>query len=88
MRLSLVGVTALTLTACAPDSATIDAEIQKFVRSYVTTTDITASLGMLDPVATVTSINGEGRILRGRDAIRDEANKHIAWSSPSLAGNS
>jgi ketosteroid isomerase-like protein len=78
MRSVVVLLAAFALTACAPDPATVDAEIQKFVRSYLTTTDITASLGMLDEVGRVTSINGEGRIMRGRDAIRDEANKHIA----------
>ena len=78
MRSGLALLAALVLTACAPDSATVDAEVQKLVSSYITNTDINASLGMLDPTAKVTSITGDGRIVRGTDAIRDEANKQIA----------
>jgi ketosteroid isomerase-like protein len=77
MRSELVLLAVLALTACAPDSASIDAEVQKLVSGYVTSTDINASLGMLDPTAKVTSITAEGRIVRGPDAIRDEASKQI-----------
>jgi ketosteroid isomerase-like protein len=68
----------LALTACAPDSSTVEAEVQKLVSSYITSTDINASLSMLDQTAKVTSITAEGRIVRGPDAIRDEGNKQIA----------
>jgi ketosteroid isomerase-like protein len=78
MRFGLISLAALALTACAPDSATIEAEVQQLVRSYITSTDITASVNMLDAAPSVTSITGEGRIVRGRDAIKDEANKQIA----------
>lgn len=78
MRFGLMCVVSLALTACGPDSGTVEAEVQQLVRSYVTSTDITASVNMLDPTMTVTSITGEGRIVRGRDAIKDEANKQIA----------
>jgi len=78
MRVILLPLAALALTACAPDSARVDAEIQQFARTYVTSTDVTTSLNMLDQTGTVTSITGEGTIMRGRDAIRDHANKHIA----------
>ena len=78
MRVILMLLAALAVTACAPDPAAVDAEIQKFVRAYVTSTDVTASLNMLDQAGTVTSITGEGVIMRGRDAIRDHANRHIA----------
>jgi ketosteroid isomerase-like protein len=77
MRFGLIALT-FALAACAPDSATVEAEVQQFVRSYITSTDITASLNMLDQTPSVTSITGEGRIVRGRDAIKDEANKQIA----------
>lgn len=78
MRVILMPLAALAVTACAPDPAAVDAEIQQFVRTYVTSTDVTASLNMLDPGGTVTSITGEGVIMRGRDAIKDHANRHIA----------
>jgi ketosteroid isomerase-like protein len=78
MRSGLALLAALALTACAPDSAIDEAEVQKQVGSYITSTDISASLGMLDQTAKVTSITAEGRIVRGPDAIRDEANKQIA----------
>lgn len=77
MRFALVPLAALSLTACAPDSATVEAEVQQLVRSYLTSTDIAASLDMLDPGPSVTSITGQGRIVRGRDMIRDEASKQI-----------
>jgi ketosteroid isomerase-like protein len=78
MRWVLIPLAALALTACAPQTATVEAEVQQFVRAYVTSTDVTASVSMLDDGANVTSIGGEGRLLRGRDAIRDHANRHIA----------
>jgi len=34
------------------------------VRSYAASTDIKASLDILDPAGTVTSVGGEGRIIR------------------------
>lgn len=74
----LLLLAALALTACGPDPAAVDAEIQQFARSYVTSTDVTTSLSMLDQAGTVTAITGEGIIMRGRDAIRDHANKHLA----------
>ena len=77
MRSSLIPVVVLALTACAPDSAKVEAEVQQLVRGYLTSTDIAASLDMLDPSPTVTSITGQGRIVRGRDMIKDEANKQI-----------
>ena len=78
MRFCPTYLAILALTACAPDSANVEAEVQQLVRSYITSTDIAASVNMLDAAPTVTSITGEGRIVRGRDAIRDEANKQIA----------
>jgi ketosteroid isomerase-like protein len=78
MRFGLICVATFALTACRPDSASVEAEVQPLVRSYITSTDITASLNMLDQAPTVTSITGQGRIVRGRDAIKDEANKQIA----------
>jgi ketosteroid isomerase-like protein len=78
MRFVLIGVASLALTACGPDSANVEADVQPLVRSYITSTDISASLNMLDQNPSVTSITGEGRIVRGRDAIKDEANKQIA----------
>ena len=78
MRSGLALLAALALTSCAPDTSTVEAEVQKLARDYITSTDINASLGMLDPTGKVTSITGEGRIVRGPDAIRDEANKQIA----------
>jgi ketosteroid isomerase-like protein len=78
MRVILMPLAALAVTACAPDPAAVDAEIQQFARTYVTSTDVTASLNMLDQGGTVTSITGEGVIMRGREAIRDHANRHIA----------
>jgi ketosteroid isomerase-like protein len=72
---------ALVLTACAPQSATVEEEVRKLVQSYVTSTDIAASIDMLDAAPTVTSITSQGRIVRGRDAIKDEANKQIATLS-------
>jgi len=44
----------------------------------VTRTDIAASVNMLDAAPTVTSVTGQGRIVRGRDAIKEEASKQIA----------
>lgn len=69
---------ALALTACAPDPAKLDAEIRKFAAAYVATTDVPASIGMLDEAGKVTSIGGDGRILRGREAIRSHADENIA----------
>ena len=81
MRLGLIGVATLALAACGADTANIEAQVQPLVRGYLTSTDITASVNMLDPAPSVTSITGEGRIVRGRDAIKDEANKQIALLS-------
>jgi ketosteroid isomerase-like protein len=80
MRLGPISLV-LALVACTPDPGKADAELQQFVRSYITSTDITASINMLDAAPSVTSITGEGRIVRGRDAIKDEANKQIALLS-------
>ena len=81
MRFSLICLAAVALTACGPDAATVKAEVQQLVRGYITSTDIAASVNTLDAAPTVTSITGEGRIVRGRDAIKDEANKQIATLS-------
>jgi ketosteroid isomerase-like protein len=78
MRLVPIYLAALALTACTPDSAKVEDELRQVVSSYLTSTDISASVNMLDSSPSVTSITGEGRIVRGRDAIRDEANKQIA----------
>ena len=78
MRFSLLCVAIVGLTACGPDSKNVEAEVQQLVRSYLTSTDIAASVNMLDAAPSVTSITGEGRIVRGRDAIKEEANKQIA----------
>ena len=78
MKLRWMGVAVFWLAACTPDTGNVEAEVQQLARSYVTSTDITASVNLLDAAPTVTSITGEGRIVRGRDAIRDEANKQIA----------
>jgi uncharacterized protein (TIGR02246 family) len=78
MKFALTCLAALALTACAPDSAKVEAEIEQLVRSYVTSTDIAASVNMLDAAPTVTSVTGQGRIVRGRDAIKEEASKQIA----------
>lgn len=69
MRFTLVPLAVLSLTACAPDPAAVEAEIEQIVRSYINSTDIAASVNMLDAAPTVTSITGQGRIVRGRDAI-------------------
>ena len=76
MRFGLIPLTAFALAACTPDPAPVEAEVQQFVRSYITSTDINASLNMLEQNAT--SITGEGRIVRGRDAIKDAPSKQIA----------
>lgn len=76
MRSILMPLAALALTACAPDSATVEAQIRDRVRAYVTSTDIASSLGMMDEAAW--SITGEGTILRGRDRIKDYASRHAA----------
>ena len=78
MRFGLTCMAAVCLTGCAPESANFEAEVQQLVRSYVTSTDIAASVNMLDAAPSVTSITGQGRIVRGRDAIREEASKQIA----------
>jgi uncharacterized protein (TIGR02246 family) len=75
MRSIVMPLAALALTACAPDSATVDAQIRDLVRAYVTSNDISASLGMLDEAAS--SITGDGTILRGRDRIKDYASRHV-----------
>jgi len=78
MRFGLACAASFALTACAPDSANVEAEVQQLVRSYITSTDIAASVNMLDSAPSVTSITGQGRIVRGRDAIKEEASKQIA----------
>ena len=78
MRFGLICLAVLSLTACAPDSANVEAEVEPLVRSYITSTDIAASVNLLDAAPGVTSITAEGRVVRGRDAIREEANKQIA----------
>ena len=78
MRFGLIPLTAFALAACTPDPAPVEAEVQQFVRSYITSTDIAASVNMLDSAPSVTSITGQGRIVRGRDAIKEEASKQIA----------
>jgi ketosteroid isomerase-like protein len=78
MRSSAAFLAVLALTACSPDSANLEADIEKLVRSYITSTDIAASVDMLDAAPNVTSITGQGRIVRGRDAIKEEASKQIA----------
>jgi hypothetical protein len=55
MKSGLALLAALALTACAPDSSNVEAEVQKLVQSYITSTDINASLGMLDATAKPTS---------------------------------
>jgi SnoaL-like domain len=77
MRLSLLSVAVLALAACTPDSAKVDAEIEQFARSYLTSNDINTSLSMLDSAPTTTSITSQGRIARGPVAIKDEPNKQI-----------
>lgn len=78
MRISFACLAALFLTACAPDDAKVDAELQQLVRGYITSTDIAASVNLLDSAPSVTSITGQGRIVRGRDAIKEEASKQLA----------
>jgi capsule polysaccharide export protein KpsC/LpsZ len=80
----LTGVATFALTACGPDSATVEAEVQQLVRSYITSTDIAASVNTLDQAPTVTSITGQGRIVRGRDAITVgaiEVHEHFSYSA-------
>lgn len=76
MRFVLACLTVF-LAACTSDSK-VEAEIQQLVRDYVTSTDIAASVNMLDSAPSVSSITGQGRIVHGRDAIKNEANKQIA----------
>jgi uncharacterized protein (TIGR02246 family) len=78
MRFALIPLATLALAACTPDSAKVEAEIQELVRSYISSTDIAASVNMLDAAPSVTSITADGRIVRGRDAIKEEASKQIA----------
>jgi ketosteroid isomerase-like protein len=79
MRLILIPLACLALTACSPDPAKVEADIRKSVRAYVETTDVPASIAMLDEAGAVTSISGDGKIIRGRDAIREEANRNLAF---------
>jgi ketosteroid isomerase-like protein len=74
----LLPLAASALTACAPRPGLDEAQVQQFVRGYVTSTDVAASVSMLDEGASVTSIGGEGRMLRGRDAIKAHAERNIA----------
>jgi uncharacterized protein (TIGR02246 family) len=78
MKFGLTCLAVVSLAACAPDSTKLEAEVEQLVRSYVTSTDIAASVDMLDSAPGVTSITAQGRIVRGRDAIKEEANKQIA----------
>ena len=77
MKSVLVPLTVFVLTGCTPDSSIVEADVQQFVRTYITSNDINASLAMLDQSANVTSITSEGRVVRGRDAIKDAASKQI-----------
>jgi ketosteroid isomerase-like protein len=79
MRLALIPLASLALGACAPDATKVDADIRKFAHAYLATTDIPASIAMLDEGRAVTSVSGEGKLLRGRDAIRDYANQNAAF---------
>ena len=76
MRSMLMPFAALVLMACAPDPAIVDTQVRELVRAYVTSTDITSSVAMLDEAAS--SITGDGTIVRGRDRIRDYAHRHAA----------
>jgi len=78
MRFGLICAATFALSACTPGSGNVEAEVQQLVRSYITSTDIAASVNMLDSAPSVTSITGQGRIVRGRDAIKEEASKQIA----------
>jgi ketosteroid isomerase-like protein len=77
MRFGLICVAAVALTGCGREGD-VEAEVRQLVRSYITSTDIAASVNLLDPAPGVTSITGQGRIVRGRDAIKEEASKQIA----------
>jgi len=79
MRLALIPLASLALAACAPDATKVDAEIRKFAHAYLATTDVPASIAMLDEAGVVTSVSGEGKLFRGRDAIKDYANKNASF---------
>ena len=70
---------ALALAACAPDAAKVDADIRKFAGEYIATTDVPKSTAMLDEAGPVTGVSGEGKITRGRDAIRAEGERNAAF---------
>jgi hypothetical protein len=70
---------ALALAACAPDAAKVDADIRKFAAEYIATTDVSKSTAMLDAAGPVTGVSGEGKITRGRDAIRAEGERNAAF---------
>ena len=70
---------ALALAACAPDAAKVDADIRKFAGEYIATTDVPKSTAMLDQAGPVTGVSGEGKITRGRDAIRAEGERNAAF---------
>ena len=70
---------ALALAACAPDAAKVDADIRKFAAEYIATTDVPKSTAMLDEAGPVTGVSGEGRITRGRGAIRAEGEGNGAF---------
>ena len=70
---------ALALAACAPDAAKVDADIRKFAAEYIATTDVPKSTAMLDQAGPVTGVSGEGKITRGRDAIRAEGERNAAF---------
>jgi hypothetical protein len=74
-----VPLLALLLAACAPDAAKVDADIRKFAGEYIATTDVPKSTAMLDEAGPVTGVSGEGRITRGRDAIRAEGERNAAF---------
>ena len=69
----------LALAACAPDAAKVDADIRKFAAEYIATTDVPKSTAMLDAAGPVTGVSGEGKITRGRDAIRAEGERNAAF---------
>jgi ketosteroid isomerase-like protein len=79
MRLILISLACFALTACSPDPAKVEADIRKFAATYVATTDVAASVAMLDDAGAVTSISGDGKIIRGRDAIKEQANQNVAF---------
>jgi hypothetical protein len=76
MKVSGTVLLTLAISACAPETPTIEAEIRDLVRGYVTSTDVGTSLGMMDKSAS--SITGDGTILSSRDRIKEHASRHSA----------